>query len=160
MSVSFTHSSKGIPGIHAQTTCALQPEDANAIIRVSAYHRKDFDLAVIWFSPRAHTYMLTSTLPSFSKPTAACGTLDVLPLELVNRICLELDTASLFYLRQTNIRARQIVDALHVYRIVATHAVHPLLCSVANRNGTCCQIVGLLSPSAYAELLVLRKRIR
>lgn len=135
MSVQSTHSPrKPIPRFHAQTAYKIQPEDSDAILRVSAYHRKDFDLAVIWFSPRVHTNTLTSTLPIFGKPTAACGELDRLPLELVSRICLELDIASLLRFRQTNARARQIVGVLHEYRTVTTHAINPF-CALL-RTGT------------------------
>ncbi|KAF1359207.1 cyclin-like F-box [Lizonia empirigonia] len=134
MSVQSTHSSREpVPGFHAQTAYEIQPENQNAILRISAYHRKDFDLAVIWFSPRAHTDLLTSTLPLSRKPTASLGKLDKLPLELINRICLDLDVASLFRFRQTNIRARQIVAALHEYRIITTHAVNPLCALLRTR---------------------------
>ncbi|OAL56907.1 hypothetical protein IQ07DRAFT_22378 [Pyrenochaeta sp. DS3sAY3a] len=117
---------KPIPGFHAQTAYEVQAGDVEAILRVSAYHRKDFDLAVIWFPPRTHTNTLTSALPVLSRPTAACGELDRLPLELISSICLELDIESLLRFRQTNTRARQIVSVLHEFRVVTTHAINPL----------------------------------
>ncbi|KAF2708728.1 hypothetical protein K504DRAFT_467964 [Pleomassaria siparia CBS 279.74] len=127
MSVQSTHSPRGpISGFHSQAAYEIPPEDSNAILRVSAYRRIDFDLAVIWFSPHTHTKMLTSTLPTSNKPTATLGELDRLPLELVNMICLEMDVASLLRFRQTNTRARQIIGVLHEYRTITTHAINPL----------------------------------
>jgi hypothetical protein len=108
MGIQYVPSSEGIvPGFHTQTADVISPEDSDAILRVCAYHRKDFDLAVIWFPMRTHTIMLTSTLksPISSTPTATLGKLDRLPLELINTICLELDIVSLFHFCQTNLRA-------------------------------------------------------
>jgi hypothetical protein len=146
----------------------IQPEDRNAILRTSAYHRKDFDLAVVWF-PRAHTNLLTSTLP-ISKPTATLGELDNLPLELVNRVCLELDVASLFRFRQTNTRARQIVAALHEFRIVTTHAINPLCALLRTKSAPAVTLLDLylllctrtcsLCGSKYGDLVHLLLWIR
>jgi hypothetical protein len=92
-----------VPAYHTQTADVISPEDSDAILRVCAYHRTEFDLAVIWFPTRPHTIMLTSTLTSSmsSTPTATLGKLNRLPLELINTICLELDIASLLHFRQT-----------------------------------------------------------
>lgn len=113
----------------------VRPEDADAIIRISAYHRRDFNLSVIWFPPRTHANILTSPPPISSKTSTACGELARLPLELLQKICLELDVASLLRFRQTNVRARQIVDSLREFRIVTTHGMNAL-CALLRTNST------------------------
>ncbi|KAL6709609.1 hypothetical protein ACN47E_001037 [Coniothyrium glycines] len=131
---SITSPRKPIPGYHARTAYELRTSDLDAILQVSAYHRKDFDLAVIWFPPRTHTNIPTSTSSVLDKRSTVCGELERLPLELVSRICLQLDIASLLRFRQTNTRARQIVNALHEYRTALTHAINPF-CALL-RTGT------------------------
>lgn len=113
-----------VPQYHSKTAYSIPSDEADAIIRTSAYHRTDFDRAVIWFAPRAHTNGVTS-LSASREPTNSLGELDKPPLELISEICLQLDIASLFYLRQVNARARQIVDTLHEYKTIITHALDP-----------------------------------
>jgi hypothetical protein len=127
MSVRPSHPTRGpIPGYHSETAFSVQPEDADAIRRASAYHRKDLDLAVIWFPTRTHDKSTSSNLSASRDPTTPFGEIERLPLELINEICLELDIASLFSLRQTNTRARQIINGLHEYRVIIAHALNPL----------------------------------
>jgi hypothetical protein len=128
-----------VPGCLTQAADVISPEDSDAILRVCAYHRKDFDLAVIWFL-RTHTTILTSILTSSisSTPTATLGKLDRLPLELINTICLELDIASLLHFRQTNLRARQVISSVHEYRTLIKHAISPLCAAL--RTGTASRI--------------------
>lgn len=115
-----------ITGYHSKMAYSFPLEESDAILKASAYHRKDFDRAVIWFIPRAHIDGVTSTLFTPREPTTALGKLDRLPLELINKICLQLDIASLLCFRQINARAWQILNVLHEYRIVITHALNPL----------------------------------
>lgn len=117
-----------VPRFHSETAYEIQPEERDGILRISAYHRKDFDFAVISFPP-AHMLLFTPPWPMFHNPAVPLGELDRLPLELIHQVCLELDMASLFRFRQVNTRARQVVAALHEYRTVATHAP-TLLCAV------------------------------
>ncbi|GAB1729779.1 hypothetical protein NU195Hw_g5733t1 [Hortaea werneckii] len=116
--------SSPIPGHHSESAYEIQPEEEESILRVAAYHRRDFDRAVISFRINAHINILTPTLPD-STSTATLGHLDELPLELLHQICLDLDVASVFRFRQTNTRARQILDALHEHRIITKHALDP-----------------------------------
>ena len=46
---------------------------------------------------------------------------------------MELDIASLLRFRQANTRARQIVDVLHEYRTITTHAISPLCALLRTR---------------------------
>ncbi|GAB1737891.1 hypothetical protein NU219Hw_g2363t1 [Hortaea werneckii] len=113
-----------IPGYHSESAYEIQPEEAESILRRTAYHRRDFDRAVISFRFNAHINILTPTLLN-STTTATLGRLEELPLELLHKICLDLDVASAFRFRQTNTRARQVLSALHEYRIITKHAINP-----------------------------------
>jgi hypothetical protein len=114
------------PRYHSKTAYSIPPDQADVIVRVSAYHQKDFDLAVTWFPPRTHSNVITSLSSAFREPTTSLGELDRLPLELINEICLQLDILSLFKLRQINARARHVVNALHEYQLVTKHALNTL----------------------------------
>lgn len=137
---------------HPKTAYSIPLDQADAIVRVSAYHRKDFDRAVTWFTPRIHSNGVTCLSSAFRELTTSLGELDSLPLELINEICLQLDIVSLLYLRQTNARARHVVNALHEYQIVTTHALNPFC---ANTLGLARCINGFLPPSLHTELLAL-----
>lgn len=43
-----------ITSYHSRTAYVVPPAQAEAIVRVTAYHPKDFDLAVMWLPPREH----------------------------------------------------------------------------------------------------------
>jgi hypothetical protein len=101
-----------LPKYHSKMAYSIPADQADAIVRVGAYHRKDFDSAVISFPPRIR-HKATSELPPFREPQTSLGKLDELPLELMNEICLQLDIESVPNLRLTNTRARQVLDALN-----------------------------------------------
>ncbi|KAH7128834.1 hypothetical protein B0J11DRAFT_525926 [Dendryphion nanum] len=125
-----------IPRYHSKTAYSIPLDQVDAIFCASAYHRKDFDRAVIWFPPRTHSKSVTSGLSTFREPTTSLGELDRLPLELINEICLQLDITSIFYLRQTNTRARHVINALHEYQIVTTHALNPFCALLRTRSAS------------------------
>jgi hypothetical protein len=124
------------PRYHSKTAFSVPLEQADAIIRASAYHRKDFDRAVIWFPPSAHSNSGTSVSSALREPTASLGELDRLPLELINEICLQLDIESIFYFRQTNARARQVINTLREYQIVSTHALNAFCALLQTRSAS------------------------
>jgi hypothetical protein len=124
------------PLYHSKTAFSVPLEQADAIIRASAYHRKDFDRAVIWFPPSAHSNSGTSVSSALREPTASLGELDRLPLELINEICLQLDIESIFYFRQTNARARQVINTLREYQIVSTHALNAFCALLQTRSAS------------------------
>lgn len=104
-----------------------EPCQDDAIIRVAAYHRRDFAHAVVHSVPSEHDPVRNSVAEPF--PSAAVsdlGALDRLPLELISSICLCLDVRSCFKFRQINRRARQIVSGLYKYRAVAEHGLESL----------------------------------
>ncbi|KAF2789271.1 hypothetical protein K505DRAFT_96613 [Melanomma pulvis-pyrius CBS 109.77] len=131
-----------IPRYHSKTAFSIPLDQKDAIIRVSAYHRKDFDRAVTWFTPRKHSNGVTCLSTAFREPTTSLGDLDRLPLELINEICLQLDIVSLLYLRQTNARARHVINALHEYQIVTTHALDPLYALLRTRSASRVTLLG------------------
>lgn len=99
----------------------------DAILECVAYHCKDFDLSVIWFSPREHLSITNSISTPFSRvPDASLKHLDRLPMELLHQLCLQLDIFSLLKFRQVNLRSRQVVDSLHEYRITTLFGLTPL----------------------------------
>ncbi|KAI2602743.1 hypothetical protein GGR54DRAFT_487683 [Hypoxylon sp. NC1633] len=117
-------------GYISATEYDLRQEDADAIVRVAAYHRRDYDLSVIWFSPRKHANIRSSIATPFQRNSnTGLGSLNQLPLELLNDILLRLDMSSLFNFRQTNLPSRQVVDSLMQYRMVASHGLN-LFCAL------------------------------
>lgn len=116
-----------IAGFHSDAAYPYSEEDSEAIIKTVSYHRKDFDQVVIWFPPRTHVNVASSLAADYRKPTASFGDLEKLPPELITNICLQLDIASLFQLRQVNARGQQFINALHEYRVAITHGLNALL---------------------------------
>ncbi|KAH7377711.1 hypothetical protein BKA66DRAFT_467671 [Pyrenochaeta sp. MPI-SDFR-AT-0127] len=154
----------------SKTAYSIPLDQSDAIVRASAYHRQEFDRAVIWFSPRTHNNSLTSILPALREPTASLGDLDRLSLDLIHEICLQLDIMSIFYLRQTNARARHVVNALHEYQIVTTHALNPFCALLRTHSASrvtlldfyrllCTQICSLCNYQ-YGDLVYLPTWIR
>ncbi|OBT77686.1 hypothetical protein VF21_03705 [Pseudogymnoascus sp. 05NY08] len=109
------------------------PEQAEAIIRTTSYHRKDFDLAVIWFPDREHQGIRTSISSSFQRPSTSTEPLGRLPQELLNNIFLSLDMHSVTKCRQVNLRLRQAVDSLPEYQVVSTHGLTALCALLRTR---------------------------
>ncbi|KFY72260.1 hypothetical protein V499_07590 [Pseudogymnoascus sp. VKM F-103] len=108
-------------------------EQADAIIRTTSYHRKDFDLAVIWFSEREHQGIRTSISTSFQRPSTSPATIGRLPQELLNNIFLSLDIHSLIKCRQVDLRLRQAIDSLPEYQAISTHALKALCALLRTR---------------------------
>lgn len=111
----------------SDTEFHFREEDAAAIIRSAAYHRRDFPLSVIWISPREHLGIRTSISTSFSRVSnVSLGNIDRLPLELLNEVCLHLDVLSVLKFRHINLRSRRIVDSLHEYQVAISHGLNAL----------------------------------
>ena len=112
----------------SDTEYCFDEEHADAIIRIAAYHRKDYSLSVIWFSPLEHAKIRQSISTPFQRDANnGLGALDRLPLELLYETLLQLDVYSLLKLRQVNLRSRQMIDSLKQYRMIASHGLN-LLC--------------------------------
>ncbi|PTD05232.1 hypothetical protein FCULG_00000252 [Fusarium culmorum] len=84
---------KVIPhGYYSATEYQVKEEQADAIIQTAAYHRRDFPLSVIWFSPRTHAHVRSSLSTPFQRTSnAGLGSLDQLPTELLDDIKYRLD---------------------------------------------------------------------
>ncbi|PVH77533.1 hypothetical protein DL98DRAFT_573683 [Cadophora sp. DSE1049] len=117
-------------GYRSATEYRFGEEQTNGIVRTAAYHRKDYCLSVIWFSPREHINIRQSIATPFQGTSnVGLGSLDRLPLELLFNTLLRLDIHSLFKFRQANLRSRQTVDSLKQYQMVASHGLN-LLCAL------------------------------
>lgn len=108
------------PGIAEQR--APSDETLEAILRVCAYHRRDYDLAIIWFSDSVSASATSDLLlKSWTGTNSSLGVLVQLPIELVNAVCRELDLASLLSFRQVSRRSRGVVNSLREFKLIATH---------------------------------------
>ncbi|KAI1652098.1 uncharacterized protein F4817DRAFT_355530 [Daldinia loculata] len=113
MATSFPH------GYYSATEYYFREGQADAIVRTTAYHRKDYCRSVIWFSPREHVGIHPSIATPFQRDShTGLGPLDRLPLELLHDVLLRMDMRSLFNFRQINLRSRQAVDSLRQYQMV------------------------------------------
>lgn len=99
-------------------------ENADAILRVCSYHRRDFDLVVVRSRPHEMQPVQASLQAAFQVlPTASLGVLDCLPAELVSMIVLELDIFSFFHFRQVNRRARILSTGVYEYQMVSKYGL-------------------------------------
>lgn len=120
----------------AAVICTQNEARMKAIQRVTAYHRRDFDLAVISFSDRDLEAAKSKLLSTCGPSTSIASTLESLPAELISFICLDLDVASLFLFRQVNRRARQVVNSLREYQRLVTHAATSLSAVLRTRSAS------------------------
>ncbi|EGU84686.1 hypothetical protein FOXB_04874 [Fusarium oxysporum f. sp. conglutinans Fo5176] len=117
-------------GYRSATEYRFGEEQADAIVRTAAYHRKDYCLSVIWFSPAEHFGIHQSIATPFQRTSNfGLGSLDRLPLELLRDTLARLDAHSLFKFRQTNLRSRQAVDSLKQYQLIVLHGLN-LFCAL------------------------------
>lgn len=124
MAPSFPH------GYYSASEYYFREGQADAIVRTTAYHRKDYCRSVIWFSPREHVGIHPSIATPFQRDShTGLGPLDGLPLELLHDVLLRLDMRSLFNFRQINLRSRQAVDSLRQYQMVVSYGLN-LLCAL------------------------------
>lgn len=92
------------------------------IIRVAAYHRRDFNLAVLHRTTPLNSSEL-SLFKSFSRSSdSTLGALEVLPPELLTAITLLLDLQSALQLSHTNTRAKDLIAGVREYRQTREHA--------------------------------------
>ncbi|KAK3331501.1 hypothetical protein B0H66DRAFT_580271 [Apodospora peruviana] len=112
------------PG-RSSTEFQFEEDQADDIVRVVGWHRKDFSLCVISFDQREHSAVrdsIGSPFPRLSTPTHL-GQLERLPLELIQDVLLCLDIRSLWRFRQLNLESRQMVNSLVAYRLVTSYAL-------------------------------------
>ncbi|KAL2018600.1 hypothetical protein VTK56DRAFT_570 [Thermocarpiscus australiensis] len=108
-------------------TIDIRPDQEEALLRVAAYHRHDFDLMVIRSPPSQHDPVRSSIAQAFpDSPAASLGILSRLPTEILFSTLKYLDVLSCFRFRQVNRQARVALSALWEYRDIATHALEVL----------------------------------
>lgn len=108
---------------HHEPSCdcdALRREHEDAIIRVAGYHRDDYGLLTVCVPRSDHCVVRLAILTSGIVPRTGFGAFDQLPVELQVQTLRQMDMQSLFNLRQTNLRARQMVDSLKEYQAVVS----------------------------------------
>lgn len=103
------------------------------VIRVTSYHRCDFDLAVARTNPCHHDQIRRSLLQTINVTSSTLGNLHLLPLEIVYEIRSLLDIQSLLSFRHVNRRAQQIVRTTPGYEGAITYALETL-CVVQRTN--------------------------
>lgn len=117
-------------GYRSVTEYRFREEQADAIVRTTAYHRRDYCLSVIWFLPREHVGIRLSIATPFRRASnTELGSLERIPLELLHDILLRLDMHSIFNFRRTNLRSSQTVDSLKQYQVVVLYGLN-LLCAL------------------------------
>ncbi|PYH88324.1 hypothetical protein BO71DRAFT_454136 [Aspergillus ellipticus CBS 707.79] len=89
-------------GYRSATEYCFDEEQADAIVRATAYHRKDYCPSVIWYSPQEHIHI---------RPSIAT------PFQRTSRF------------RQINLRSTQIVDSLNQNQRVVSNGLN-LLCAL------------------------------
>lgn len=109
--------------LHESPHDALQREQDDAIIRVAGYRREDYAILTVCVSHSAHCVVKSSILTSSIVPRAGLGAFDQLPVELLFQTLRHMDMQSLFNLRQTNLRARQLVDSLKEYKAAVSYGL-------------------------------------
>jgi len=104
-------------------------DDADAIVRVTSYHRRDFDQTVIRAEPGQHDHVRSSLFKIGSIPSAgnsSLGHLQCLPIEIISQIFLSLDVYSALRFSQANRRALEITASIPEARRLGEHAVECL----------------------------------
>ncbi|KAL4801335.1 hypothetical protein ASPSYDRAFT_722281 [Aspergillus sydowii CBS 593.65] len=114
------------PAMESDNATAFEKEFEMEAIRVTSYHRPDFDLAVARTNPRHHDQVCRSLLRTINAISSTLGNLQVLPPEIVYEICVLLDIQSLLSFRHVNSRAQQIVRTTRGYEAAITHALEAL----------------------------------
>lgn len=105
----------------------VEGQDADAILRVCSYHRRDVDLVVVRSRPHEMQPVYASLQAPFeTQPTAQLGIFDSLPPELISMIIHLLDLRSLFRFRQVNRQARIVSTNLWAYQLVSKHGLEGL----------------------------------
>lgn len=110
------------PEYRSATEFHYEKEQADAIIQIATYQRKDYRLSVIRYSTREHDRISQSISVPFQRISeVGLGSLDKLPTELLFNVLSYLDMHSLFKFRQINLRSRLSVNSLNQYQKVALH---------------------------------------
>ncbi|PHH75960.1 hypothetical protein CDD80_1922 [Ophiocordyceps camponoti-rufipedis] len=109
----------------SETKFRFSDDEVDGIIKCASFHRSDLEHSVIWFEPSVHEKIRDSIKEPFDRaPNPGLSPLDRLPPELLHNVLLRLDMLSLFNLRQTSIRLRQMVHSLKQYKLIVHHGLN------------------------------------
>jgi len=89
------------------------------VLRVLTYHPQQFDASVVSIPTASDPLMRSRTCTVLEK---AIGDLDLLPLELINKVLRRSDLRTVSTLRLLNRRARVVVDSSFPYKLILRHA--------------------------------------
>ncbi|KAJ3524817.1 hypothetical protein NM208_g11905 [Fusarium decemcellulare] len=119
------------PGYRSDVEYCFHEEQADAIVRTTAYSRDDYRRAVISFSHSEHEAIRPSIATPSRQPSVEVkpSTLERLPLELSHNIISLLDMRSVFAFRQASVRCRVTVDSLKEYQLSVSHGLD-LFCTL------------------------------
>ncbi|KAF4465038.1 Cyclin-like F-box [Fusarium albosuccineum] len=123
------------PGYRSNVEYRFRQEQADAIVRTTAYYRDDFRRAVISFPHSEHEGIRSSIATPFRQPSveAVPSGFERLPLELLHIIIPLLDMGSVFALRQASVRCRVTVDSLKKYQLSVSHGLDPFCALLRTR---------------------------
>ncbi|KAL2208072.1 hypothetical protein CC79DRAFT_1397519 [Sarocladium strictum] len=109
----------------SDTEYVFDRKDSEAIVRTVTYHRIDQCLSAIWYPSREHDTVRKSITNPFPRSSARdLGTLDRLPLELLQHVFSHMDMSTILYFRQVSLSARETVDSTRQYRLVVSRALN------------------------------------
>lgn len=105
---------------YSVTDFSFRDDEADAIIKTIGWGSRWFDDMVVRFPPpEEHADVVSSLSQPFNrKSTERLGSLDCLPLELLQDVILRPDIQSVFRFRQSNAKAREVVETLKEYGII------------------------------------------
>ncbi|KAK3683743.1 hypothetical protein B0T22DRAFT_259775 [Podospora appendiculata] len=133
------------PEVRSQQAYTIdEAHDVDAILRVVAYHRRDYDLAVVWHSRQlTDVVRLALSLGFPLPPVANFGAFDSLPLEILLAASRLLDITSVLQLLQVNRRAREVVAVVPEYSFVTKHGLEAVLALCKVRLASCFSLADL-----------------
>lgn len=110
---------------YSTTEYSFREDEADAIIKTVGFGSRWYDEMAVRFPPEDHADAVSSLSQPFNRiSTERLGSLDCLPLELLQDVMLRLDLQSLFRFRQSNAKAREMVGTLKEYGIIMDHVMN------------------------------------
>ncbi|KAI1116740.1 F-box domain-containing protein [Nemania sp. NC0429] len=98
--------------------------ESEAILRITSYHRRDFDAKVATAEPGQHDHARSSLFKSFGESASSgLGRLQRLPFELLSSICLLLDLQSALNFSQASRSARETIGSIPQYHRLREHSL-------------------------------------
>ncbi|TLD24808.1 hypothetical protein PspLS_06180 [Pyricularia sp. CBS 133598] len=126
-----------MPVNYSATKYSFREDEADSIIKTLGWGSRWYDDRMVRFPPEEHADVVSSLSQPFNRiTTERLGSLDYLPLELLQDVILRLDIQSVFRFRQSNAKAREMVGTLKEYGIIMDHAMNITLPGSYGKTGT------------------------